>query len=94
MILLSAVVFFSCKPMTTPEQSAQYDQCRKVIIDNDSAFMSHAYTQGMKDSLMNYIKDLKENNFEQLVKKYDLGEEDVQAFLNSICQNAASIKAE
>ena len=81
------VFLFSCHH-PTPELSAQYDKCKKIIIDHKDDFIAHGDTQSKKDSLYNYVKDLQDNNLEQLLSKYDVGPDDEQAFVNSVCGNA------
>lgn len=87
-IFFTLLIFiFSCHH-PTPELSAQYDKCKKIIIDHQDDFINHGETQGKKDSLYNYVKDLKENNLEQLLSKYDVGPDEEQEFVNSVCGNS------
>jgi hypothetical protein len=87
-LLFSLTLFlFSCHH-PTPELSAQYDKCKQIIIDHQLDFVNHGDTQSKKDSLMQYVQDLKDNNLEKLLSKYDVGPEDEQTFVNSVCANA------
>ena len=90
---LAILFLFSCtpKPDVTPEQIAQYDQCKKVLVEHKAAFIATGATKERQDSLADYIADIEKNSFPDLLQKYEVEQEQVVLFLFSICQNADAI---
>jgi hypothetical protein len=90
---LALLFLFSCtpKPDVTPDQIAQYDQCKKVLVENKAAFIASGESKERQDSLADYIADIEKNSFPDLLQKYEVPQEQVVLFLFSICQNADAI---
>jgi hypothetical protein len=90
---LALLFLFSCtpKPDVTPDQIAQYDQCKKVLVENKAAFIASGDSKERQDSLADYIADIEKNSFPDLLQKYEVPQEQVVLFLFSICQNADAL---
>lgn len=90
---VSLLFLFSCtpKPDVTPEQVEQYNQCKKILVDNKADFIAAGETQERKDSLADYIADIEKNSLPELLQKYEVEQEQVVLFLFSICQNANAV---
>lgn len=87
------LLLFSCTPKTkvTTEQTAQYEYCKKILVDNKAAFIALGKTDSKRDSLKEYIADIEKNNLDQLLEKYEVEEEQVVLFLFSICEKAEKV---
>ena len=91
--LFLCLLLFSCTPKTkvTAEQTAQYEYCKKTLVDNKAAFIALGKTESKRDSLKDYIADVEQNNLDQLLEKYEVEEEQVVLFLFSICEKADKV---
>lgn len=80
------------KPDVTEEQIAQYESCKKTLLENRSAFISRGTSEAKQDSLKDYIADIEKHNFIDLLQKYEVPQEQVAVFLFSICEKAERIE--
>ena len=83
------LLFASCvKPKVTPEERQQFEDCRKLLLENKDNFIASGTTPEQKDSLAAYVKDFQENNLDQLIEKYGVEQEDIVPFIYSVCEKA------
>jgi hypothetical protein len=79
----------SCvKPKITPEERQQFEDCKKLLLENKDNFIASGTTPEQKDSLATYVKDFQENNLDQLIEKYGVEQEDIIPFIYSVCEKA------
>ena len=93
-IFLLAFPFFlfSCAPKATSEQQEAYNACKKTILDNEELFLATASSKEKKDSLKDYVADLKACNLDQLIEKLDVEPEQINILVYSVCFKAESVK--
>jgi hypothetical protein len=60
-------------------------------MENKEVFIASGKTQSRQDSLKDYLADIEKYKFDELLQKYEVGDEQVVLFLFSICQNAERV---
>ena len=93
-ILFILIFLSSCavKPEVTQEQLAQYDYCKKKLLENKEAFIAIGGTKEKQDSLKDYLDQIEKHSLPELLQEYDIEQEQVVIFLYSICQKAELIQ--
>ncbi len=89
LLLLSSCAI---KPEVTKEQLAQYDYCKKTLLENKEAFIAVGGTKEKQDSLKDYLDQIEKHSLPELLEEYDVEQNQVVIFLYSICQKAELIQ--